>query len=68
MVTSAQPDDFDVHGWAGGMLVRFEIRGGRLTGWTQRACPNAVPPPGDGGPAWTGFARRAAELAALLAC
>jgi excinuclease ABC subunit C len=68
MVTSAQPDDFDVHGWAGGMLVRFEIRGGRLTGWTQRACPNVVPPPGDGGPAWTGFARRAAELAALLAC
>jgi excinuclease ABC subunit C len=66
-VTSARPDDFDVHGWAGGMLVRFEVRGGRLTGWTQRACPNAVSPPGDRGPAWTDFAHRAAELAALLA-
>lgn len=52
-VTSAQPDDFDVHGWAGGRLVRFEVRGGRLTGWIQSACPDAVPPPG--------------ELAALLA-
>jgi len=66
-VTSAQPDDFDVHGWAGGMLVRFEVRGGRLTGWTQRACPAAASPPGDDGPAWADFARRTAELAALLA-
>jgi excinuclease ABC subunit C len=64
-VTQAQPADFDVHGWAGGVLVHFEVRGGRLTGWTQRAAVAAylVPAPG----AWASFARRAAELAALLA-
>jgi excinuclease ABC subunit C len=65
-VTQAQPSDFDVHGWAGGVLVRFEVRGGRLSGWTQSACASASP--ASGGPAWTDFARRAAELAALLAC
>jgi excinuclease ABC subunit C len=66
-VTQAQPADFDVHGWAGGVLVRFEVRGGRLTGWTQCPCAAVAarrqPAPG----AWADFARRAAELAALLA-
>ena len=71
-VTSAQPCDFDVHGWAGGVLVRFEVRGGRLSGWSQRPCAAAAAhrasPSGDGeSPAWTDFARRTAELAALLA-
>ena len=42
-VTQAEPSDFDVHGWAGGVLVRFEVRAGRLSGWTQLAA--AVPPP-----------------------
>jgi excinuclease ABC subunit C len=54
-----------VHGWAGGVLVRFEVRGGRLTGWTQRACPQPDTIPGR--PEWTAFAARAAELALLLA-
>jgi excinuclease ABC subunit C len=68
-VTSPRPCDFNVHGWADGVLVRFEVRGGRLSGWSQRACPAAVARqdvPGDDGPAWADFARRTAELAALL--
>jgi len=67
-VTRATPDDFDVCGWAGGLLIRFTVRGGRLSGWTQRACGvatarrhvAATPPE------WAGFARRNAELAATL--
>ena len=69
-VTSPEPCDFNVHGWADGVLVRFEVRGGRLSGWSQRACPAAVirqDAPGDDGPAWADFACRTAELAALLA-
>ena len=76
-VTQAEPADFDVHGWADGMLVRFEVRRGRLRGWTQRACGAAtawrhlarVPagaPAGACAPAWSDFARRTAELAARL--
>jgi excinuclease ABC subunit C len=64
-----EPRDFDVHGWADGVLVRFEMRGGRLAGWTQRACAQAearatvaATPAG-----WAAFARRNAELAARLA-
>jgi excinuclease ABC subunit C len=73
-VTQAEPSDFDVYGWAGGVLVRFEVRRGRLRGWTQRACGAAtarrhlarVPPAGACAPAWSDFARRTAELAARL--
>ena len=68
-VTRASPADFDVHGWADGMLIGFAVRGGRLTVWTRRACGAAsahrylsqTPPE------WAGFARRNAELAARLA-
>jgi excinuclease ABC subunit C len=70
-VTQAEPRDFDVHGWAGGVLIRFEVRGGRLSGWTQRlrAAAAARRFPTDQSPAWTDFAGRTAELAAaLLAC
>ena len=54
------------------MLVTFEVRGGRLSGWTQSACAAGSPPvpppyPGRAQPDWVGFARQAAELAALLA-
>ena len=70
MVTQAQPRDFDVHGWADGVLVRFEVRAGRLSGWTQRACAAAAArrhvAPTLSRPEWADFARRAAELAALL--
>jgi excinuclease ABC subunit C len=61
-----------VRGWASGMLVCFEVRGGRLSAWTQRACAAAAgrhlaSSAGDPSPAWADFARRTAELAALLA-
>jgi excinuclease ABC subunit C len=66
-VTRAQADA-DVCGWADGVLVWFEIRGGRMRGWRQRCWGPAVArrylartPPG-----WTDFARRNAELAARL--
>lgn len=68
-VTSMDPGDLEVHGWHGGVLVRFVITGGRLCEWSQRACGAdqaarrlAATPPG-----WEGFARRNAELAAALA-
>jgi hypothetical protein len=65
-VTQAQPSDFDVLGWADGVLVRFEVRAGRLSGWAQRACAAPDLAPADPSPAWTDFARQTAELAALL--
>lgn len=68
-VTLPSSADFDVCGWADGVLVCFAFRGGRLTRWTQRRC--------GAGPArrylsgtpseWAGFAHRNAELAASLA-
>jgi excinuclease ABC subunit C len=67
-VTRAAPDNCDVCGWADGLLTRFTVRGGRLSGWTQRPCGDAIarrlvaatPPE------WAVFARRNAELAARL--
>jgi excinuclease ABC subunit C len=68
-VTTLADSNVDVYGWCGGLLVRYEIRAGRLSAWTQRAC----------GPArarsyveqspheWTDFAERNAKLAAALA-
>jgi excinuclease ABC subunit C len=61
-------DDFDVAGWADGLLVRFEVRDGRMCGWHQQARTNsqarsllaATPPQ------WREFAHRNAELAARL--
>lgn len=60
--------DSDVYGWAGDLLVRFEVRGGRLATWTQRACRQAdarrylerTPQH------WRAFADRSAELASRL--
>jgi excinuclease ABC subunit C len=63
-VTQAQPSDFDVCGWADGVLVRFEVRAGRLSGWSQRAFGAAPAPTRPS--AWADFARRSAELAARL--
>ena len=67
-VTSATPDDLDVCGWADGLLIRFTVRGGRVSGWTQRACGAAAARRSvDATPAeWARFARRNAELAARL--
>jgi excinuclease ABC subunit C len=70
-VTLARPCDFDVHGWAGGVLVRFEVREGRLSGWSQRACGAAagrrhLAETSAQRPEWAGFVHRNAELAASL--
>jgi excinuclease ABC subunit C len=67
-VTRAQPYDLDAHGWSDGVLVSFEIRGGRLCGWRQRDCDaSAARPQEDQTPdEWAAFARRSAELAARL--
>lgn len=68
-VTRPSPASFDACGWAGGTLVRFTVRGGRLTGWTQRACsePSALAALRETPGEWVEFARRNAELAARLA-
>jgi excinuclease ABC subunit C len=67
-VTNMDAGDLEAHGWAGGVLVRFVITGGRLCQWSQRACGQAqaasrlaATPPG-----WAPFATRNAELAAAL--
>jgi excinuclease ABC subunit C len=60
--------DADVHGWAGGVLVGFEVRAGRLSRWRQRSetasrarqLVELTPRQ------WQGFAGAAAELAARL--
>jgi excinuclease ABC subunit C len=61
--------DFDVYGWAGGILVEFRIRAGRLCAWTQRPCSAATA--GDRlaatPPDWRAFADRTAQLAQGLA-
>jgi excinuclease ABC subunit C len=68
-VTLMRPDaDCDVYGWADGLLVRFEVRQGRLRTWTQRACEVAeaqrlLARTPDG---WRAFAARSAELARRL--
>jgi excinuclease ABC subunit C len=67
-VTVHGAGDVAVAGWADGVLVAFEIRDGRLDGWSQRAATPrsaerrvaATPPE------WTAFAQRNAELAARL--
>jgi len=60
--------DADVYGWAGGVLVCFEIRGGRLSGWRQRPCTAAAARRylDRSAPDWAAFAQRSAELAARL--
>jgi excinuclease ABC subunit C len=65
----SEPRDFDIHGWVGGLLVRFEVRAGRLCAWRQRACAEdtARPQVAATPAAWTEFAHRNAELAARLA-
>lgn len=66
--TGADPVDAVAVGWRDGVLVRFEIRGGRLDGWRQRLCSAAgarralaASPP-----EWFDFATANAALAARL--
>ncbi|MEN3305658.1 MAG: excinuclease subunit [Micromonosporaceae bacterium] len=67
-VTLAQPRDFDVCGWAAGVLVRFEVRAGLMCAWTQRECSAAGARPllASTPAGWAPFAQRNAELAAEL--
>jgi excinuclease ABC subunit C len=60
--------DFDIHGWADGLLVRFQVRRGRLCAWEEQTCTEVVARPrvaATPGP-WTEFAHRNAQLAARL--
>lgn len=63
-----EPTDADVYGWADGVLVRFELRGGRMCTWTQRAVGEATARERVAATPelWRGFAQRNAELAARL--
>ena len=63
-VTTLEPVDLAVDGWAAGWLVSFTVRAGRVRTWRQRRCAR---PPQEPPAAWAGFARRNAELAAALA-
>lgn len=66
-VTSDTTGHVDICGWAEGVAVAFELRGGRLRTWTERLCPE---PPIDRLAAtpvqWRPYAERAATLAAQL--
>jgi excinuclease ABC subunit C len=67
-VTTLADANVDAYAWCDGQLVRYEIRAGRLSGWTQRACGPArahsylAQTPDE----WTDFAQRNAKLAATL--
>jgi excinuclease ABC subunit C len=67
-VTSLRPVDHDIYGWSDGLLTHFQIRAGRLDGWSQRPCGRAAAQPfvARTPAAWTTFADRNAELAARL--
>jgi excinuclease ABC subunit C len=66
--TLPEPRDFEVYGWAHGVLVRFQIRAGRLRTWTKRTCTGAEADPHltTSPPDWADFAHRNAVLAARL--
>ncbi len=57
-----------LHGYADGLLVSFEVRGGRLDRWRQGAADEAAATPRvEATPeSWRTFTRTAAELAARL--
>jgi excinuclease ABC subunit C len=67
-VTLATPDNFDVHGWADGVLVSLAVRAGRLGIWRQRSCAQTAAGPlvAATPAAWVPFVQRNAELAARL--
>ncbi len=67
-VTSLEPFSLDLAGWSQGVLTRFEIRQGRLCGWTRQARSRAEAQPlvDATPPGWADFAQRNAVLAAAL--
>ena len=68
-VTTMEPANHTVSGWCGGILVQFQISGGRVRNWSQRACsmPGAARELAATPHAWGEFMRRTAELAATMA-
>ena len=61
-MTTLEPAAFEACGWSGQLLVRFVIRAGRLSEWSQERCGRAAAtaalaatPAG-----WAGFAQRSA--------
>jgi excinuclease ABC subunit C len=67
-VSWLEPHAVEVCGWAEGVLVRFELRGGRMCTWTQRASSEqaALARVAATPVMWQAFAQRNAELAARL--
>ncbi len=63
-----EPRDADVYGWADGVLVHFQVRGGRMCTWTQRAVSEATARARVAATPvlWQLFAQRNAELAVRL--
>ncbi len=61
--------DLDIHGWADGVLVTFQLRDGRLRVWQQRSCGEAAARERVAATpqSWRAFADRNARLAASLA-
>jgi excinuclease ABC subunit C len=68
-VARGDSHDCDIAGWADGILVRFQMRAGRLCTWAQRPCTqaNARRHLGSTPAEWADFADRNAQLAAQLA-
>ncbi len=60
--------DLDVHGWADGMLITFELRGGAIRDWRTRPCSqrDAEPRLASTPDRWRVFATENAALAAAL--
>jgi excinuclease ABC subunit C len=67
-VPTMGPTNHTVSGWCSGILVQFQIRSGRVRGWSQRACsmPSAAPALAATPHAWDNFMQRTAELAATM--
>ncbi|MGW1343240.1 GIY-YIG nuclease family protein [Kribbella sp. NPDC002412] len=65
-VSSLAPLDLEVAGWADGVLVQFQIRGGRMCTWRQRAVAEPPDLVSTTPALWKPFAQRNAELAARL--
>ena len=67
-VTTLNGENANVSGWSDGVLVTFTVRSGRLSDWTSSHCDftTAAPHLAATPAAWIEFARRNADLAAVL--
>lgn len=66
--TTLDRQDLEFCGWADGMLLRFEVRAGRLCAWQQEECTaeRAGPLIARTPSKWRRFAQRNSELAARM--